>query len=230
MIVSKYFFGLDVCTKTLLKYSIPRRLFDQNISYCGTTLESLYAIFKKRWKQLNLLSAIGISSNMHFSLYSEQFFEDATKSILLFFFQTFPDLLASDEFLTESLKTGWANATNNFGTFFNLWVWTKFLLEYISLESSLIKVKVTLGIFYSNNIHISIGKENNTKMFSRGWGFSSTYFFLRFRVFLPVVLRIRIFILLCKPSTVNEQSAKVQFYSIMRNGIFFSFANRIHSS
>ena len=88
-------------------------------------------------------------------------------------------------------------------------------------ECSLIKVKVTLGIFYGNNIHISIGKENNTKMFSRGWGFSSTYFFLRFRVFLPVVLQIRIFILLCKPSTVNEQSAKVQFHSIMHNGIFF---------
>ena len=147
MIISKYFFGLDVCTKTLLKYSIPRRLFDQNISYCGTTLESLYAIFKKRWKQLNLLSAIGISSNMHFSLYSEQFFEDATKSILLFFFQTFPDLLASDEFLTESLKTGWANATNNFGTFFNLCVWTKFLLEYISLGKLFDQSKSYFGYF-----------------------------------------------------------------------------------
>ena len=57
------------------------------------------------------------------------------------FFKSWFFLYASVEFQVESLKF------NVFETFFDLCIWTKTFLEYLFQEDSLVKVKITLGMF-----------------------------------------------------------------------------------
>ena len=92
--------------------------------------------------------------------------------------------------------------------------WFLFCWNIFFQRGSFVEGKVVFRYFQGSNILFPTMKGNYLNFVSSDWEFSGRYFFLRFGIFLPELLRIKISLLLCKHSTANKHPAIFRPHSI----------------